>query len=64
MGLYTSFYEFFMGKLLRIGLLMLLKLPSVLRSFFDGVLIICGDNVGTVGRLPGIVQTPEFMVDL
>ncbi|WP_407415330.1 UPF0280 family protein [Methanobrevibacter sp.] len=30
------------------------------REFFDGVLIISGDSVGTVGRLPKIVETNEF----
>ena len=30
------------------------------RQFFDGALIICGDNVATVGRLPKIVETNEF----
>ena len=30
------------------------------REFFDGVLIICDDNVGTVGRLPKIVETSKF----
>lgn len=30
------------------------------REFFEGVLIISGDSVGTVGRLPRIVETNEF----
>lgn len=30
------------------------------REFFDGVLIICEDNVGTIGKLPKIVETDEF----
>lgn len=30
------------------------------REFFDGVLIISGDNVATVGKLPKIVETNEF----
>lgn len=30
------------------------------REFFDGVLIICGENVGTIGKLPKIVETNEF----
>jgi len=34
------------------------------KEFFDGVLIISGDNVGTVGRLPKIVETSEFTVIL
>ncbi|WP_298521554.1 UPF0280 family protein [uncultured Methanobrevibacter sp.] len=34
------------------------------REFFDGALIICGDNVGTVGRLPRIVETNEFDVNV
>lgn len=32
------------------------------REFFEGVLIISKDNVGTVGRLPKIVETSEFDV--
>ena len=32
------------------------------REFFDGALIISNDNVGTVGRLPKIVETNEFDV--
>ena len=34
------------------------------REFFDGALIICGGNVGTVGRLPRIVETKEFDVNV
>lgn len=34
------------------------------REFFDGALIICGGNVGTVGRLPRIVETNEFDVNV
>lgn len=34
------------------------------KEFFEGVLIIYRDNVGTVGKLPKIVQTPEFKVKL
>ena len=34
------------------------------REFFDGVLIICEDNVGTVGKLPRIVETNEFDVNI
>lgn len=30
------------------------------REFFDGALIICGENVGTIGKLPKIVETNEF----
>lgn len=30
------------------------------REFFDGALIICADNVGTIGRLPKIVETNDF----
>ena len=30
------------------------------RQHFDGVLIICDENVATVGRLPRIVETREF----
>ena len=32
------------------------------REFFDGVLIISNDDVGTVGKLPKIVETNEFQV--
>ena len=34
------------------------------REFFDGALIICADNVATVGRLPRIVETQEFDVNM
>ena len=30
------------------------------RELFDGTLIVCGDNVATVGRLPRIVETKDF----
>lgn len=30
------------------------------REFFDGVLIICDENVATLGKLPKIVETNEF----
>lgn len=30
------------------------------REFFDGVLIVCGESVATVGRLPKIVETNDF----
>ncbi len=30
------------------------------REFFEGVLIISGENVGTVGKLPKIVETNDF----
>ena len=30
------------------------------REFFDSALIICGENVGTIGKLPKIVETDEF----
>lgn len=32
------------------------------RELFDGVLIISDDNVGTIGKLPRIVETTEFDV--
>ena len=32
-------------------------------DLFDGVLIICGDNVATVGRLPKIVETDKFDIN-
>ena len=31
------------------------------REFFDGALIICGEHVATVGRLPKLVETDEFI---
>jgi hypothetical protein len=31
------------------------------REFFEGVLIICGEHVGTIGKLPKIVETNEFI---
>ena len=31
------------------------------REFFDGVLIICGEHVASIGRLPKIVETNEFI---
>ena len=34
------------------------------REFFDGVMIISNGNVGTVGKLPKIVETKEFEVKL
>ena len=34
------------------------------REFFNGVLIISGEHVGTVGRLPKIVETEEFSVNI
>lgn len=33
-------------------------------EFFDGVLIISGNNVGTIGKLPKIVETKEFDVKI
>lgn len=32
------------------------------REFFEGVLIVCENHVGTVGRLPKIVETNDFDV--
>lgn len=37
-----------------------LETADEFREFFEGVLIICDDNVGTVGRLPKIVETSKF----
>lgn len=34
------------------------------KELFDGVLIISQDNVGTVGKLPKIVETEEFNVKM
>lgn len=33
------------------------------KEFFEGVLIISGDHVATMGKLPRIVETDEFNVD-
>ena len=33
------------------------------RELFQGVLIIAGGNVGTIGRLPKLVKTSEFFLD-
>ena len=30
------------------------------REFFNGILIICDDHIGTIGKLPKIVETKEF----
>ncbi len=34
------------------------------KEFFDGVLIISDENVGTIGRLPKIIETSEFDINL
>ena len=34
------------------------------KEFFDGALIISQDNIGTIGKIPRIVETPEFKVEL
>ena len=34
------------------------------KEFFDGVLIISDENVGTIGRLPKIVETHEFDMNI
>lgn len=33
------------------------------REFFEGVLIISGENVATIGKLPKVVETNEFGLD-
>lgn len=33
------------------------------RELFKGILIISGDNVGTIGKLPKLVKTKEFKLD-
>lgn len=30
------------------------------REFFDSALIICGEHIGTIGKIPKIVETDEF----
>ena len=37
-----------------------LETADEFREFFEGVLIISDDNVGTVGRLPKIIETSQF----
>lgn len=32
------------------------------KKYFDGVLIICGENVATLGKLPKIIETNEFEI--
>lgn len=41
-----------------------LETSEEFREFFDGALIICGENVATIGRLPRIVETNEFDVNI
>lgn len=33
------------------------------KEYFNGVLIISGDSIGTIGRLPKLVKTKEFKLD-
>lgn len=41
-----------------------LEIAEEYREFFNGVLIISDENVGTVGKLPKIVESPEFNVKI
>lgn len=41
-----------------------LEIAEEYREFFNGVLIISGENVGTVGKLPKIVESNEFNVKI
>lgn len=41
-----------------------LETAEQFKEFFEGILIISQDNVGTIGKLPKIVETPEFKVKL
>ena len=41
-----------------------LSVADEFREFFDGVLVICDEYVGSVGRLPKIVETNKFDVNL
>lgn len=34
------------------------------RDLFQGVLVISDDNVGTVGKLPNIIETQNFDVNI
>jgi ApbE superfamily uncharacterized protein (UPF0280 family) len=37
-----------------------LETADMYNEFYEGVLIISGDNVATIGRLPKIVETSKF----
>lgn len=41
-----------------------LEIAEGYREFFNGVLIISGENVGTVGKLPKIVESQKFNVKI
>lgn len=41
-----------------------LETAEEFREFFKGVLIISDENIGTVGKLPKIVETPQFDVNI
>ena len=41
-----------------------LTVADEFREFFDGVLIICDDYVGSAGKLPKIVSTNKFDVNI
>lgn len=41
-----------------------LEIAEGYREFFNGVLIISGENVGTVGKLPKIVESKKFNVKI
>ena len=34
------------------------------REYFEGILLICENNIGSIGRLPKIIETNEFNVNL
>ena len=41
-----------------------LEIAENYREFYNGILIISDENVGTVGKLPKIVESNEFKVKL
>ena len=41
-----------------------LEIAEGYREFFNGVLIISGENVGTVGKLPKIIESKKFNVKI
>ncbi|WP_296856947.1 UPF0280 family protein [uncultured Methanobrevibacter sp.] len=41
-----------------------LNFAEEFREFFNGLLIVCDDNVATMGKLPKIIETNKFQVKL
>ena len=40
-----------------------LEIAENYKELFKGVLIISGDNIGTIGKLPKLVKTKKFELD-